>query len=79
MTDSLARKNVMGHTISTGYESPVHSPSTCPKEALVKITKAEDGGIGGKGVWEPAESGFTPDNENIAMKRYMDGRFIEVD
>ena len=48
-----------------------------PKETLVKITKAEDGGLGGKGLWEPARTGFTPGNENETMKRYLDGGFIE--
>lgn len=77
MTDSLVRKNVVGQVIDEGYEEDTHSPNTCPKETLVRITKAEDGGLGGKGVWGPATSGFTPGSENDVMKRYLNGGFIE--
>ncbi len=72
MTDSLARKDVVGQEIGEGYESPVHSPSTCPKETLVKITKAEAGN------WKPGKSGYSPTDENDAMKSYLKGEFIEV-
>lgn len=78
MTDSLVRKNVVGQVIGEGYEEDTHSPNTCPKETLVRITKAEDGGLGGKGVWAPATSGLTPGNESEAMKRYLAGGFLEA-
>jgi nitrate reductase alpha subunit len=78
MTDSLVRKNVVGQTIGEGYEEDVHSPNTCPKETLVKITKAEDGGLNGQGVWEPAQSGRGPANEDQDMQRYLEGGFTEV-
>jgi nitrate reductase alpha subunit len=77
MTDSLVRKNVVGQAIGEGYEEDTHSPNTCPKETLVKITKAEDGGMGGKGVWEPATTGLSPGGENDSMKRYLKGGFIK--
>ena len=47
-----------------------------PKEALVRITKAEDGGLGGKGTWATAETGKTPRGEDEDMLRYLDGGFI---
>jgi nitrate reductase alpha subunit len=47
--------------------------NTVPKETLVRITKAEDGGLGAKGVWEPARTGFTPANESKFMKLYLGG------
>jgi nitrate reductase alpha subunit len=78
MTDSLVRKDNWGWTIGKGFEIDVHAPNTVPKEVLVKIQKAEDGGMGGKGVWEPAKTGFTPNNESEEMKRYLKGGFIEV-
>ena len=78
MTDSLVRKKLWGWKISEGFEIDVHAPNTCPKETLVKIEKAEDGGLGGQGVWAPATTGFTPGNENDAMKRYLKGEFAEV-
>jgi nitrate reductase alpha subunit len=34
--------------------------------------------LGGKGIWKPATTGLTPDNENDAMKRYLSGAFVEV-
>jgi nitrate reductase alpha subunit len=44
-----------------------------PKETLVQVVKAEDGGLGGRGIWAPATTGFTPDNESEFMKRYLAG------
>jgi nitrate reductase alpha subunit len=46
-----------------------------PKETLVRITKAEDGGLGGRGVWAPTLSGMAPDNEDETMKQYLAGGF----
>jgi len=77
MTDSLVRKGYMGQEIGAGYEVDVNAPNTCPKETLVKLTKAEDGGPAGKGVWTPATSGFTPGNENDVMKQYLQGGFVK--
>ena len=76
MTDSLVRKNYMGQEIGEGYEIDVNAPNTCPKETLVKIIKAEDGGMGGKGKWEPARTGYTPAGENKDMKKFLEGGFI---
>jgi nitrate reductase / nitrite oxidoreductase, beta subunit len=42
----------------------------------VKITKAEPGGIGSKGLWRPAALGIRPSYESEAMKRYLAGGFI---
>jgi nitrate reductase alpha subunit len=60
-------------TFIFGGEADNHAVNTVPKETLVRITKAEDGGLGGTGVWAPATTGFTPDNENDFMKRYLAG------
>jgi len=76
MTDSLVRKGYYGQVISTGYESDINSPNTCPKETLVRITKAEDGGLGGVGVWAPATTGYSPGNEGSAQRSYLNGDFI---
>jgi len=77
MTDSLVRKNYYGQEIGKGYEPDIHSPNTCPKETLVRITKAESGGAGGMGVWEPVTTGLTPGHENDAMRQYLDGKFVK--
>jgi len=76
MTDSLVRKEIYGQEIKEGYAPDIHSPNTCPKETLVKVTKAEPGGIDAKGVWDPAKSGFTPGKENETMLQYLAGEFI---
>ena len=72
-TDSLFHKAKVFMGFIFGGEADNHALNTVPKETLVKITKAEDGGLGGRGVWAPATTGFTPDNENEFMKRYIAG------
>ena len=52
---------------------------TSPRESIVRITRAESGGIGGTGKWRPAALGFRPRYENDAMKKYMQGSFIQDD
>lgn len=77
MTDDLVRKNSVGQGISQGQGNDAYGVNTPYKEALVKITKAEDGGMGGKGAWAPTLTGFTPGNESQTMKNYIDGGFIK--
>jgi nitrate reductase alpha subunit len=55
----------------------VHCPTGAPRESIVKITRAEAGGIGGKGLWRPAALGLRPHYESDAMKRYLAGDFVE--
>ncbi|HXG76815.1 MAG TPA: molybdopterin-dependent oxidoreductase [Gaiellaceae bacterium] len=75
MTDSMTRKAYFGHAIGRGFEADVHSPSGAPKESFVKVEKAEDGGLGGKGPWRPASLGLRPDAPSEAMQAYLEGRF----
>ncbi len=72
-TDTLFHKSKAFMSFLFGGEADNHAVNTVPKETLVKVTKAEDGGLGGKGIWAPATTGFTPDNENDFMKRYIAG------
>jgi nitrate reductase / nitrite oxidoreductase, alpha subunit len=76
-TDTLVRKDPTGQTIGTGFALDVHCTVGAPKESFVKLEKAEDGGIGGEGLWHPAAEGYRPGYENEAMIRYLDGTFIE--
>ncbi|MFN3395501.1 MAG: molybdopterin-dependent oxidoreductase [Thermodesulfovibrionales bacterium] len=76
MTDSLVRKEVFGQQIGKGFLPDVHCPVGAPREAFVRVTKAEDGSIGGKGLWRPAALGFRAGYENEAMKRYLNGGYI---
>lgn len=76
-TDSLVRKNLFGQGIGKGFEPDVHCVVGAPREAFVKITRAEPGGLGGKGLYRPAALGFRPTYENQAMKQYLKGQYIK--
>ncbi|OFV97704.1 MAG: nitrate oxidoreductase subunit alpha [Acidobacteria bacterium RIFCSPLOWO2_02_FULL_61_28] len=77
-TDTLFHKAKVAMNFLFGGEADNHAINTVPKETLVRITKAEDGGMGGKGIWRPATTGFTPDNENDTMKLYLAGALTKV-
>jgi len=77
-TDSLIRKNNVGHVIGAGFEYDVHSVVGAPKESFIKIEKAEDGGIGGKGKWRPVTRGLRPGSESEVMKKYLSGGFYQA-
>ena len=77
MTDSLVRKDLLGQKIGKGFLPDVHCPTGAPRESIVKITRAEPGGIGGKGLWRPAALGLRPSYESEAMKRYLEGKFVD--
>ncbi|MBI4907912.1 MAG: molybdopterin-dependent oxidoreductase [Acidobacteria bacterium] len=76
MTDSLVRKELFGQVVGQGFLPDVHCPTGAPREAIVKITKAEPGGIDGKGLWRPVQLGIRPRNESSAMKKYLAGGFF---
>ncbi|MCO6509729.1 MAG: hypothetical protein J5I65_02970, partial [Aridibacter famidurans] len=75
MTDSLVRKGLFGQEIGKGFLPDVHCPTGAPREAIVKISKAEPGGIGGEGLWRPVELGIRPKAESDSMKKYLAGGF----
>lgn len=76
--DSLFHKAKVKMGFIFGGEADNHAVNTTPKETLVKITKAEAGGLGGVGVWEVAKSGFSPAEENDLMLSYLNGEIVEV-
>jgi nitrate reductase alpha subunit len=78
-TDTLFHKAKVFMGFIFGGEADNHALNTVPKETLVRITKAEDGGLGGRGVWQPATTGYTPDNESDFMKRYLSGGLVRVE
>ena len=65
-TDTLFHKKTGAMGFVFGFDVDNHAINTVPKETLIKITKAEDGGIGGKGVWEPATRGYSPGEDTPA-------------
>jgi nitrate reductase alpha subunit len=76
MTDSLVRKDMFGQTIGKGFAPDIHCPTGAPREAIVKISKAEPGGIGDEPLWRPTKLGIRPRNESDPMKRYLTGEFV---
>jgi nitrate reductase alpha subunit len=77
MTDSLVRKEMFGQAIGKGFLPDVHCPTGAPREAVVKITRAEPGGIEGRGLWRPADLGLRPGYESDGLKRYLAGTFTD--
>ena len=55
-----------------------HAVNTTPKSTLVRIQKAEDGGIGARGPWEPVRTGFTPSQENEWMLKWLKGESVKI-
>jgi nitrate reductase / nitrite oxidoreductase, alpha subunit len=78
-TDTLFHKQKTGMMFIFGGEADNHALNTVPKETLVKVVKAEDGGLNGVGKWAPTRTGFTPGHENDFMHRYLNGDSIEVE
>jgi nitrate reductase alpha subunit len=78
MTDSLVRKELLGQQIGKGFLPDVHCPTGAPRESIVKITKAEPGGLGGQGLWRPAKLGLRPGYESDTMRRYLAGELVET-
>ena len=76
-TDTLFHKAKGSPKFIFGGEADNHYINTVPKETLVKITKAEDGGLNARGKWQPATTGHTPDNENEEMTKYLRGGYVK--
>lgn len=79
MTDSLVRKDMFGQSLGKGFLADTHCPTGAPREAIVKITKAEAGGLDGQGLWRPAQLGIRPAYESAAMNIYLSGGFLAGD
>lgn len=77
-TDTLFHKTKAALGFIFGGEADNHALNTVPKETLVKIVKAEDGGLNGQGPWEPTRTGFTPGHESDFMQKYLSGGTLQV-
>lgn len=73
-TDTLFHKKTGAVGFTFGFAVDNHGVNTVPKETLVRIVKAEDGGIGGEGIWLPATTGRTPGAESDEMLDYIAGK-----
>jgi len=76
-TDNLFHKSKAFTKFLFGGEADNHAINTVPKETLVRVTKAEDGGLGAKGVWRIATLGRSPGNEDEPMRRYIAGDYVK--
>jgi nitrate reductase alpha subunit len=59
-----------------GFQADVHCVTGAPREAMCRVLKAEDGGLGGRGVWRPVRLGLQPTNESPTMQRYLAGGYV---
>ena len=77
-TDTLFHKKTGAMGFVFGFDVDNHAINTVPKETLVKVTKAEDGGIGGKGIWEPGTRGYSPGEETPQNVQYLAGGYVKI-
>ncbi len=77
-TDTLFHKKTGGMGYKFGFDVDNHAINTVPKETLIRITKAEDGGIGGVGAWKPGESIYSPGVESPQAGLYFEGSYVQV-
>jgi len=77
-TDTLFHKRTGSVGFVLGFDVDNHAVNTVPKETLVRITKAEAGGLGGEGVWAPAARGCGPSNRSEERQRYLQGLYVRV-
>lgn len=77
-TDTLFHKRTGSMGFVFGADIDNHAVNTVPKETLIRITKAEDGGLNGEGVWKPATSGFSPSEKTEQNRLYLLGQLTRV-
>jgi nitrate reductase alpha subunit len=77
-TDTLFHKKTGVMAFTFGFDVDNHAINTVPKETLIRITKAEDGGLGGVGVWKPATSGYSPSEHTPQNQQYLTGGYVLV-
>jgi nitrate reductase alpha subunit len=78
-TDTLFHKAKVKMGFIFGGEADNHAINTVPKETLVRVVKAEDGGPGGKGQWEPATRAFAPQSASPLVDQYLSGGFVKIE
>lgn len=77
-TDTLFHKAKGSMSFIFGGEADNHAINTVPKECLVRIVKAEDGGLGGQGEWAPAREGLGPTGMSRLNLAYLSGSLTTV-
>ncbi|MBF0185163.1 MAG: molybdopterin-dependent oxidoreductase [Magnetococcales bacterium] len=77
-TATLITRKSWTNEVTKGFNVDVHCVTNAPRESIAKFTKAEDGGIGGQGVWRPVKLGLRPSNESAAMKQFLQGEYVKI-
>ena len=77
-TDTLFHKAKVKMAFLFGGEADNHAVNTVPKETLVRIVKAEDGGPGGKGPWERLASSYGPTVDTPVNQSYLSGGYVRI-
>ncbi|MBI1732891.1 MAG: molybdopterin-dependent oxidoreductase [Gammaproteobacteria bacterium] len=77
-THSLITRKSWTHEVTKGFNVDVHCVTGAPRESLAKFSKAEDGGMDGKGLWRPVTLGLRPGTERDSFKQYLRGGFVSV-
>jgi nitrate reductase alpha subunit len=77
-TDTLFHKLAGRMGFVFGFDVDNHAVNTTPKETLVRVIKAEDGGVGGRGPWAAGTRGLTPGGEGRTMRKYLAGELTTV-
>ncbi len=72
-TDTLFHKRTGSMGFTFGADVDNHAVNTVPKETLIRVVKAEDGGLNGVGAWSGAATGFGPAQENPQSLAYLTG------
>lgn len=78
-TDTLFHKKTGSMAFVFGFDVDNHAVNTVPKETLVRLEKAESGGLDGQGVWKPATSEYAPSSQVPESLRYLTGEFIRME
>jgi len=77
-THTLITRKSWSNEVTRGFNVDVHCVTSAPRESIARFAKAEDGGLGGKGLWRPVALGLRPAAENDAMKQYLGGGFVRI-
>jgi nitrate reductase alpha subunit len=77
-TDTLFHKAKVKMGFMFGGEADNHAVNTVPKECLVRVVKAEAGGLNGQGQWAPADSHFGPVNDSPLNQAYLSGGLTTI-
>jgi nitrate reductase alpha subunit len=77
-TNTLISRRHFSHELTRDFQADVHCVTGAPREAMCRVLKAEDGGIGGRGRWRPVELGLRPANEGPGLRQYLAGGFVRV-